>query len=229
MANWPIVKSPATGENVRTVQYLLNAQGASLSVDGIFGPLTTAATQQFQSGHGLAADGIVGNQTWPALVIQVASGANGPAVQAVQSQANSRIANLLVVDGAFGPKTDAVVRAFQGAIGLVADGIVGPLTWNALVNGFLTATSGADAAQRVFTAWTQADQATAGRHATPAAVTQLFTRSFSPADGWTFAGSSGGAGSIFSRWTRPGGELVLRANNNVGTPFFYVTSATFNP
>lgn len=229
MANWPIVKAPSTGENVRTIQYLLNAQGASLTVDGIFGPLTTAATQQFQSSHGLGVDGIVGNQTWPALIVQVASGANGPAVRAVQSQANARIANLLVVDGAFGPKTDSVVRAFQGAIGLVADGIVGPLTWNALVSGYLTATSGADAAQRVFTAWTQSDKATAGKYATPAAVTQLFARSFSPADGWTFAGSSGGAGSIFSRWTRPGAELVLRANNNVGTPFFYVTSATFNP
>jgi peptidoglycan hydrolase-like protein with peptidoglycan-binding domain len=150
-------------------------------------------------------------------------------VRAVQSQANSRVPNLLVVDGAFGPRTDAVVRAFQGATGLATDGIVGPLTWNALVSGFLTATSGADAAQRVFNAWSQADQATAAKNATPAAVAQLFARSFSPTDGWTFAGSSGAAGSVFSRWTRAGGELVLRANNSTGTPFFYVTSATFTP
>jgi hypothetical protein len=38
----------------------------------------------------------------------------------------------LAVDGLFGPKTDAAVRAFQQARGLVVDGICGPKTWGAL-------------------------------------------------------------------------------------------------
>lgn len=38
----------------------------------------------------------------------------------------------IVVDGNFGPKTEAALRAFQRDHGLVPDGIVGPKTWAAL-------------------------------------------------------------------------------------------------
>jgi peptidoglycan hydrolase-like protein with peptidoglycan-binding domain len=35
----------------------------------------------------------------------------------------------VVPDGNFGPKTEAAMRAFQRANGLLPDGIAGPKTW----------------------------------------------------------------------------------------------------
>ena len=146
---WPIERKgqPSPGvlsvEPIRTVQYLLRQHGhANVVVDGVFGPITDAAVRSFQQAHGLVVDGIVGNQTWPALVVQVSKGSQGEAVKAVQSQFQAR--NLsgdpsigLQIDGIFGPKTDAAVRSFQQGAQLAVDGIVGLLTWNALVNGAL--------------------------------------------------------------------------------------------
>lgn len=62
----PTVKYGSRGPAVEELQQKLNADGASpaLAVDGIFGPLTRAATIAFQQNHGLAADGIVGALTW---------------------------------------------------------------------------------------------------------------------------------------------------------------------
>ncbi|MGH2997287.1 MAG: peptidoglycan-binding domain-containing protein, partial [Gaiellaceae bacterium] len=36
------------------------------------------------------------------------------------------------------PRTDAFVRGFQTAVGTASDGIVGPITWRALVSGMLS-------------------------------------------------------------------------------------------
>jgi peptidoglycan hydrolase-like protein with peptidoglycan-binding domain len=49
----------------------------------------------------------------------------------------------LAVDGVFGPRTDAAVRYFQQLVrgtteGFPIDGIVGPLTWQALVGPLFT-------------------------------------------------------------------------------------------
>jgi peptidoglycan hydrolase-like protein with peptidoglycan-binding domain len=227
---WPLEQDGSKGEDVRTVQYLVTAQGHSTGVDGIFGPLTTAAVEAFQSSHGLGVDGIVGPQTWPQLIILVQQGSNGDAVRAVQSQIHGRGdgANQVAVDGIFGPATNDAVRAFQTLLGLSVDGIVGPQTWNHLVNGYLDAPDPVTAAKDVFGAWEAGNRGQAAKNATPAAVNQIFAQSFSPAAGWTFEGSDGAAGTIFSTWKRSNGHLLrIGVINAVEGPYYVADQAQF--
>lgn len=57
------LKPGSAGPFVKKWQQFLRGQDEALEADGEFGPATTAATIRFQAKHGLAADGIVGNQT----------------------------------------------------------------------------------------------------------------------------------------------------------------------
>src|SRR5579885_3058111 len=130
--SWPLIGQGSTGEDVYSVQLMLQARGYSLSIDGIDGPQTTGAVVSFQSANGLQADGVVGPQTWPVLIVTTSSGSTGSAVKALQRQLNAHGASL-TVDGDFGPATQAAVKSFQSSHGLTTDGIAGPQTWNALV------------------------------------------------------------------------------------------------
>jgi peptidoglycan hydrolase-like protein with peptidoglycan-binding domain len=67
-------------------------------------------------------------------------GASGLAVIELQRRLNQWISAAkpvglgpLAVDGIFGPRTAAAVRAYQRAHGLAVDGIVGPHTWGRLL------------------------------------------------------------------------------------------------
>ena len=120
--------------------------------DGIYGPRTTQAVSNYQfyrraGSHWafsfpLAVDGVYGPQTRRRLEPpEIKKGVmNSNAVRLCQE-----ILTHLVdfhggnpawdpkgIDGDFGPKTDAAVRAFQTDLSLTVDGIVGPRTWCAL-------------------------------------------------------------------------------------------------
>ncbi len=127
--SWPILSSGSQGEDVRTLQYLLVARGYSLTVDGIFGSGTASKVKAFQSAKGLTVDGIVGPQTWQALVIMLQSGSSGNAVTALQRQLCYTYGYTISIDGIFGSETDRNVRAFQSYSQIDVDGIVGPVTW----------------------------------------------------------------------------------------------------
>lgn len=227
MATWPTEQSGDTGENVHTIQYLLNAHGASLSVDGDFGPATQAAVKAFQQGHGLAPDGIVGTQTWPKLIITVQSGNSGDAVKAVQSQVDSRLPNRLAIDGDFGPQTLDAVEGFQKPIGATVDGIVGPQTWNLFANGYLDALNPTKAAENVYAAWLDDDEALAGKWATASALQALFAIPAKP--GRTGPEISAGMGRLTATWSSDTlGDLTITVNANVGAPFYFATGAQSN-
>ena len=77
------VRQGSRGDAVRAVQDQINFRnlrnGHTLNVDGIFGPRTRSAVIAFQralavSIRPFAVDGIVGPQTWPALVNESLSG-----------------------------------------------------------------------------------------------------------------------------------------------------------
>jgi peptidoglycan hydrolase-like protein with peptidoglycan-binding domain/GH24 family phage-related lysozyme (muramidase) len=149
------------GQDVQQVQVALGRWGANLSADGVFGPATQQAVQQFQRSQGLVADGIVGPQTWarlqqspqpspppiaPPLPTSPSTApsqnrllrltnpyTSGQDVRALQ-QALARSGIALPADGIFGPATERAVRLFQANRGLVTDGVVGPRTWALLQN-----------------------------------------------------------------------------------------------
>ncbi|MEA5521301.1 peptidoglycan-binding protein [Limnoraphis robusta] len=144
-----ILRRGSQGQAVKNIQAQLNIFGAKLVIDGIFGAATEAAVKEFQKRSGLTVDGIVGTKTLNALSqattvpIDVLNslpllrrGSKGGDVKNVQVQLNNHFGANLVLDGAFGPATEAAVKKYQSQMGLVPDGIVGRLTWNALLHPF---------------------------------------------------------------------------------------------
>ena len=164
-----VLKRGSRGNEVKAMQYFLafvayfNDRIPNIAVDGIFGPATEAAVRAFQREYGLTVDGIVGRNTWNALLdayystlnslpdefrsyssflypgYTLTTGASGNAVTQLQTflrviAQNNNAVPLITVDGIFGDKTKAAVAAVQKLAGLPQNGAVGPLTWNAIVN-----------------------------------------------------------------------------------------------
>ncbi|WP_031077392.1 peptidoglycan-binding protein [Streptomyces sp. NRRL WC-3742] len=133
---------------VTQLQSELNLTGATLTVDGQFGPATGTAVRNFQTSHALTADGIVGPATKSALDTAAAAasgtvdlrtqcgdlrtGATGSCASTLQTMLNTFHAGHLAVDGQFGPATDTAVRNFQASHALPIDGVVGATTKTAL-------------------------------------------------------------------------------------------------
>ena len=88
--HYATVRNGSRGVDVKTLQALLNSNGANLAVDGKFGPITKAAVKSYQAAKGLAVDGIVGPQTWGSLT----GGGGTPAPTPTQPPADLNLRNI---------------------------------------------------------------------------------------------------------------------------------------
>ncbi|MBM6402956.1 peptidoglycan-binding protein [Phycicoccus sp. CSK15P-2] len=141
------------GEAVRVLQRALGG----ITVDGDFGPITERAVKLFQKKHGISQSGRVGRTVWRALAGQKpGSSGSGSSSSSSSSTATSPLAQYakitlrlwsrgeavkavqrsiggLVVDGSFGPKTLARVKAWQKSRGLAVDGVIDAKDWKVLI------------------------------------------------------------------------------------------------
>ena len=65
----PLLTTASRGDTVRCVQAALTGLGSDAGgADGIYGTNTAAAVKRFQASRGIAADGLVGRDTWHKLL-----------------------------------------------------------------------------------------------------------------------------------------------------------------
>jgi peptidoglycan hydrolase-like protein with peptidoglycan-binding domain len=111
-------------------------------IDGIFGPVTKTAVEEFQQYEHLGVDGIVGPATWGALggdgpePPTLSQGSHGTVVEKLQHALNEGRGDfapssnpVLALDGIYGHQTATAVKGAQQLGGIPADGIVGLQTW----------------------------------------------------------------------------------------------------
>src|SRR5262245_52782481 len=120
---------------VAALQVALHARGLYAgSIDGLKGPLTTAAIKRFQRRAGLAPSGVAATSTREALgrygrhVLGsrlLARGARGWDVSALQFLLAWHGFPSAAIDGAIGFHTERAVRRFQRWSGLPPDGVAG--------------------------------------------------------------------------------------------------------
>lgn len=151
LAAGPVLRRGTTGEAVLELQGFLKVRGYRVgTLDGIFGSATESAVRAFQQKAGLLVDGLVGTATREA----VAAATTEPGFAALVDL-GGRILKLEVrgadvkelkrwlraaghdpgpqpFTSLFDEATLAAVQAFQTAQGLTPDGMVGPMTREAL-------------------------------------------------------------------------------------------------
>jgi cell wall-associated NlpC family hydrolase len=96
----PTLREGSRGPAVRELQSLLKSKGFNPGgADGVFGPKTKAAVVAFQRSQGIAADGIVGPQTWGRLKATGGSGPTTPGTGGGRGTAEAFVQKALAQNG----------------------------------------------------------------------------------------------------------------------------------
>ena len=147
----PAAASAAVDPQVAGLQVALRSHGLYAGpIDGLSGPATTAAVQEFQKRMGLPVSGVAGKRTRAALgrlgkplfgTRVLARGMVGWDVAALQFLLTRKRFPTRIIDGYFGEETVRALKRYQSAAGLLPDGVAGPATVKALTGGRLQAPS----------------------------------------------------------------------------------------
>lgn len=128
-ARRPRLEQGARGNDVTRLQQALRRRGGSLGADGVFGPATQRALEDFQRAEGLPVTGVADAETWDRLD-ELRRGDSGDSVRALQEGINRvrRAQGLdpIEADGKFGPGTEEALKALQRAAGLEESGRASP-------------------------------------------------------------------------------------------------------
>lgn len=129
--NWPSLVQGNKGINVYALQCLLVYHGASITIDGSYGPGTKAAVKDFQKNHNITLEeGSAGPKTLPSMVVTVSKDTKNDAAKAVQYLMNKFEA--VDVDDSFGNASKTATETFQKAMGIEVTGSVDATTWQYL-------------------------------------------------------------------------------------------------
>ncbi len=160
-SGYPYLSQGSSGSDVVLLQKVIGAEP-----DGRFGPLTAAALGTWQSKNGVKATKVADDATWAKMVAigavpkkgsggttagssststdlstyrstTLRRGSSGTAVKVLQKAIGG-----LTVDGAFGPATEARVKAYQKSKGLTQNGVVDARVWDALMGKATTSSGG---------------------------------------------------------------------------------------
>lgn len=156
-SSWPSLAQGAKGVAVTRLNELLEQAGFPDTNASSFGTKTRAAVIAYQGSRKLTVDGVVGLQTWTALLKDfpevaesdpspfkvetrpppnrdtLKTGSKGSTVEELQRRLDDMGFEPGSIDGVFGKKTKSALVAFQKSCGLKPDGVCGPLTWGALL------------------------------------------------------------------------------------------------
>jgi N-acetylmuramoyl-L-alanine amidase len=140
----PVLRAGAVGEAVRDLQHRLISAGQVIAPAefATFGEATVAAVRAFQTARQIRVDGIVGPETWSALVESgfvlgdrllylQSPNLRGDDVATLQHTLNRLGFDAGREDGILGPETAGALREFQRNAGLTVDGVSGPATLEA--------------------------------------------------------------------------------------------------